>query len=88
MKQKRFNTNQIIAILGEQTAGCLVDDICRRHHIGHSTFYKSKSQYGGMSLSKAKRLRELVSENTKLKRLLADAMLDNAALKDVLSKKW
>jgi len=88
MKKKRFTEEQIIGILKEHEAGAKVEDICRRHGIGNSTFYKWKSKFGGMEVSEAKRLRELEAENAKLKRLLAESMLDNAALKDVLSKKW
>jgi putative transposase len=62
--------------------------VCRKHGISETSFYKWKSKYGGMDVSEAKRLKALEEENTKLKRLLADAMLDNAALKDLLSKKW
>ena len=88
MKKKRFTEEQIIRVLKEQEAGASVEDICRRHGVGHSTFYTWKSKFGGMEVNEAKRLRELESENTKLKRLLAEAMLDNAALKDVVTKKW
>lgn len=88
MKNKRFNEIQIINVLKEYDAGCKVDEICRRHEISHATFYNWKAKYGGMDVSEAKRLRDLEAENAKLKRLLADAMLDNVALKDVLSKKW
>lgn len=88
MKQKRFNEVQIINVLKEYDGGCKVDEICRRHEISAATFYNWKAKYGGMDVSEAKRLRDLEAENVKLKRLLADAMLDNIALKDVLSKKW
>ena len=88
MKRKRYSEEQIIKILREQESGCSVDDICRRHEVGKSTFHKWKSKFGGMDVNEAKRLRELEAENAKLKRLLADAMLDNVALKDVLTKKW
>jgi putative transposase len=88
MKKKRFSEVQIINIIKEYDAGSKVDEICRRHEISHATFYNWKSRYGGIDVNEAKRLRELESENAKLKRLLADAMLDNVALKDVLSKKW
>lgn len=88
MKRKHYTEAQIIKILNEHEAGAKVDDICRRHEIASSTFYKWKSKFGGMDVNDAKRLRELESENTKLKKLLAESMLDNAALKDVLSKKW
>ncbi len=91
MKQKRFSKEQIIGILKQNEAGMPVAQLRRERSIGESTFYKWKSKFGGMSVSEAKRLRQLKEENAKLKRLLADAMLadamlDNAALKDVLSK--
>jgi len=86
--KKRFTEEQIIRVIKEQEAGASVDDICRRHGIGNSTFYKWKSKFGGMEVSEAKRLRELEAENRKLKSLLADSMLDNAALKEIVSKKW
>ena len=84
----RFSEEQIIGILKQNEAGAPVTQLCREHGIGESTFYKWKSKYGGLEVNEAKRLRALEVENSKLKRLLADAMLDNAALKDVLSKKW
>lgn len=86
--KKNFTEEKIISILKEHESGIKIDDICRQHRIGNSTLYKWKSKYAGMEVSEAKRLRELESENIKLKRLLADAMLDNIALKDVISKKW
>jgi putative transposase len=88
MKKKRFTEEQIIASLKEHEAGAKVADLCRRMGIAEGTFYRWKSVYGGMEVSEAKRLKDLESENAKLKRLLADAMLDNAALKEVVSKKW
>lgn len=88
MKKKRYSEEQIIALLKEHAAGSSVADICRRVGICQNTFYRWKEKFGGMQVSEAKRLRELEAENAKLKRLLADAMLDNAALKDVLSKNW
>ena len=88
MRQGRFSEEQIIGILKQNEAGAQVTQLCRDHAIGESTFYKWKSKYGGLEVNEAKRLRALEDENSKLKRLLADAMLDNAALKDVLSKKW
>ncbi len=88
MKRKRFTEEQIIAVLKEHELGTKTADLCRKHGISEATFYKWKSKYGGMDVSEAKRLKSLEAENAKLKRLLADAMLDNAALKDLLSKKW
>lgn len=88
MKRTRYTEEQIIGILKEQESGLPVADICRRHGIGQSTFHKWKSKYGGMEISEAKRLHALEAENAKLKCLLAETMLDNVALKDVLSKKW
>lgn len=86
--KKRFTEEKIINILKEHESGIKVDEICRQYNIGHSTFYKWKSKYSGMEANEAKRMRELEAENAKLKRLLADAMLDNVALKDIVSKKW
>ena len=88
MKRKRFTEEQIIGVLKEHELGAKTSDLCRKHGISEATFYNWKSRYGGMDVSEAKRLRQLQDENGKLKKLLADAMLDNAALKDLLSKKW
>ncbi len=88
MKRKRYTEEQIIKALKEQEAGRKVEDICREYGIAQSTFYKWKSRFGGMEVNEAKRLRELETENNRLKKLLAESMLDNAALKDVLSRKW
>lgn len=88
MKGKRFSEEQIIGILREQEAGGKTADVCRKHGITNTTFYRWKSKYGGMDVSEAKRLRALEDENAKLKKLLAEAMLDNAMLKDIASKKW
>ena len=88
MKRSRFTEEQIIAILREQEAGAKTVEVCRRHGISDATFYNWKAKVGGMEPSEAKRLKALEDENAKLKRLLADAMLDNSALKDLLSKKW
>jgi putative transposase len=77
-----------VAILREQEAGASTADVCRKHGVSSATFYKWKAKYGGLDVSDAKRLKALADENAKLKRLLADAMLDNVGLKELLSKKW
>lgn len=86
MKRNRFSEEQIIGILKEHEAGVSVADLCRKHGVSDPSIYKWKAKFGGMEVSEAKRLRTLEDENTRLKRLLADAMLDNAALKDLLGK--
>jgi len=86
--KKRFTEEQIIGILKEQEAGERTVDVCRRHGISQATFYKYKSKYGGLEVSDARKLRALEDENNKLKKLLAEQMLDNAMLRDVNSKKW
>jgi len=88
MKRSRFSEEQIIAILKEQEAGMATADVCRRHGVSSATFYKWKAKFGGLEVSEAKRLRQLEDENSKLKKLLAEAMLDNAMLKEITSKKW
>lgn len=88
MKRLRFSEEQIIGVLKEHERGAKTADLCRRHGISEATFYNWKSKFGGMDVSEAKRLKALEGENAKLKRLLADAMLDNSALKDLLAKKW
>ena len=86
-KRKRFTEEQIIGILREHELGAKTADVCRKRGISEATFYKWRSKYGGMDVSEAKRLKALEEENAKLKKLLADARLDNAALKDLLAKK-
>jgi len=88
MRASRFSEEQIIAILREQEAGAATAEVCRKHAISSATFYKWKAKYGGLEVSEARRLRALEAENAKLKRLLAEAMLDNAMLKDIAGKKW
>jgi putative transposase len=88
MKRSRFSEEQIIAVLKEQEAGMPTADVCRRHGISSATFYKWKSKFGGLEVSDARRLRTLEQENSRLKKLLAEAMLDNVVLKDLASKKW
>jgi putative transposase len=88
MKRSRFSEEQIIGILKEQEAGAKTADVCRKHGISDATFYKWKAKYGGMEVSEAKRLKALEDENARLKKLLAEAMLDNAVLKEISSKKW
>lgn len=88
MRKSRFNEEQIIGILKEQESGLRTADVCRRHGISSATFYKYKAKYGGMEVSDARKLRGLEDENSRLKKLLAESLLDNAVLKDINSKKW
>jgi putative transposase len=88
MKRKRFSEEQIIAILREHEAGVSTADLCRKHGMSSASFYAWKAKYGGMDVSDAQKLRSLEAENAKLKKLLAETMIDNAALKDLLGKKW
>lgn len=88
MKRSRLTEEQIIGILREQDAGAKTAELCRRHGISSATFYARKAKFGGMDVSDAKRLKALEEENARLKRLLAESLLDQAALKDLLSRKW
>jgi putative transposase len=88
MKRKRFSEEQIIGILREHEAGMAVAELCRKHGVSDASIYKWKARYGGLDVSEAKRLKGLEDENAKLKKLLAEAMLDNAMLKDIAAKKW
>ena len=86
MKVSRFSEEQIIGVLREHEAGAKTEEVCRRHGISNATFYKWKAKYGGLEVSEARRLKSLEDENRRLKKLLAESMLDNAALKDLLGK--
>ena len=88
MKRARFTEEQIIGVLREHEAAAKTADLARKHGVSEATLYNWKAKYGGLEVSEAKRLKGLESENARLKKLLADAMLDNAALKDLLAKKW
>ena len=88
MKRSRFTEEQIIGVLREQEAGMKVSDLSRKHGISEPTFYAWKSKFGGMSVPDARRLKQLEEENARLKKLLAEAMLDNAVLKDITARKW
>ena len=88
MKRSRFSEAQVIAILKQHDGGVSTADVCREHGISSATFYKWKAKFGGMDVSDARKLKALEDENAKLKKLLAEQMLDNAMLKDVASRKW
>lgn len=86
--KRRFSDEQIIGMIKEYEAGVKAQELCRKHGISDATFYKYKAKFGGMNVSDAKKLRVLEDENNRLKRMLADAMLDNAALKDLATKNY
>ena len=86
--KKRFTEAQIVGFLREADAGVAIKDLCRKHGFSEASYYLWRSKFGGMSVSDAKRLKQLEEENAKLKKLLAEAMLDNAVLKDITSRKW
>lgn len=88
MRRSRFTEEQIIGMIKEQEAGMPTADVCRKHGVSTASFYKYKAKFGGMDVSDARRLKALEDENAKLKKLLAEQMLDNAMLKDVNAKKW
>jgi len=86
--KKRFTEEQIIGVLKEAEAGAKPAELCRKHGISDATYYNWKAKYGAMTVSEAQRLKELEQENNRLKKLLAESVLDNAALKDLLGRKW
>ena len=88
MRKSRFTETQTIGLIKEQEAGLTVTEVCHKHGISPASFYKLKAKYGGMEVSEAKRLKALEDENAKLKKLLAEQMLDVAALRELLGKKW
>lgn len=88
MRKSRYSEEQIIRVLGQVESGQKVKDVVREHGISEQTYYRWKSKYGGMAVSEARRLKELESENRRLKRLVADLSLDNQALKEVVARKW
>lgn len=88
MKKSRFSDEQIIGMIKEQESGIPTSEVCRKYGISSASFYKYKAKFGGLDVSDARKLKALEEENTKLKKLLAEQMLDNAVLKDINSKKW
>lgn len=88
MRKRRFNEEQIVRILKESENGVPTKELCRKHGVSDATFYNWRKKYGGMEVSDAKRLRALEDENKRLKKVLAETILENAAIKDVLGKKW
>jgi len=88
MKRKRFSEEKIIGVLKEAEAGAKVDDLCRRHGVSSATFYTWRKKYGGVEVSEARRLKALETENAKLKRIVADQMLDMSAMRELLAKNW
>lgn len=88
MKKKRFTEEQIVGVLHEASGGTTVKELCRRHGVTETTFYRWRAKYGGLQVSEARRLKTLEDENRRLKRLVADLSLDNAMLKDVVGRKW
>jgi putative transposase len=88
MKRSRFTEEQIIAVLKEHEVGAKIAELARKHGVSEATIYNWKARYGGLEVSEAKRLKALEEENSKLKKLLAEQMLDAAALRELLSKKW
>jgi putative transposase len=88
VKRKRFTEEQIVGVLHEAAGGTMIKELCRRHGITETTFYRWRAKYGGLQVSEARRLKTLEDENRRLKRLVADLSLDNAMLKDVVGRKW